>query len=219
MPRRLNLPDSASVATTDAQGKLFAPSAARNADAIAALVASFAPKTGRALELASGTGQHVVSLGRMMPDITWQPSEVDPGRRASITSYLQAANRPNLSPPIELDATSSGWGLDHTAQDIILCVNLLHLVSHNEARCLIQEAAIALAPGGVLIIYGPFMRDGVLTSDGDQLFHQSLREKDPEIGYKNDGDVSGWGTNTGLQQAAIVEMPANNLALCWRKPA
>lgn len=219
MPRRLNLPDSASVATPDTHGKLFAPSAARNADAIATLVTSLAPKSGSALELASGTGQHVVTLGRALPEITWQPSEVDPERRASITSYVQAADLANLRAPIALDATCPGWGLRHAGQDIILCVNLLHLVSHSEARCLIQEAASALAPGGVLIIYGPFMRDGILTSDGDQLFHQSLREQDPEIGYKSDIEVIGWGETAGLTSRAVQETPANNLAIIWHKPA
>jgi SAM-dependent methyltransferase len=219
MPKRLNLPDSASVATPGEDGRLFAPSAARNADAIVALVADNAPSTGKALELASGTGQHIVHLARAMPGLTWQPSEIDATRRASINGYLAEAALPNVAEALDLDATSPGWGSQNAGHSLILLVNLLHLISTAEARTLISEAAQALAPGGTLVIYGPFMRDDELTSDGDRTFHASLQAKDPEIGYKSDFDVVDWGRDAWLDFADMVEMPANNLAIIWRKPA
>ncbi|OZB19655.1 MAG: methyltransferase, partial [Rhodobacterales bacterium 34-62-10] len=67
MSRRLNLPDTASVAHPSDDGRMFAPSAARNAADIAALVADHAPATGRALEIASGTGEHVIVFASAMP--------------------------------------------------------------------------------------------------------------------------------------------------------
>ena len=219
MPRRLNLPDSASTATPGEDGRLFAPSAARNADAIVALVADNTPSTGKALELASGTGQHIVHLASAMPGLTWQPTEIDATRRASINGYLAEAALPNVTEAIDLDATSPGWGNQNAGQSLILLVNLLHLISTAEARTLISEAAQALAPGGTLIIYGPFMRDDELTSDGDRTFHASLQAQDPEIGYKSDFDVVDWGREAWLDFADMVEMPANNLAIIWRKPA
>ncbi|TCL00386.1 uncharacterized protein DUF938 [Shimia isoporae] len=218
MPRRLNLPDSASVATPEEDGKLFAPSAARNVDAITALLSEIAPAQGNALEIASGTGQHVVHFAKTLPDIDWQPTEVDPSRRASISAYLAEANLPNVSAPIELDATASDWGIKHAGQDLITLCNLLHLVSETEAKTLVAEAASALAPGGLLMIYGPFKRGDTLTSDGDLSFDESLRAQDPEIGYKSDETVQRWGETAGLTRLPPREMPANNLALLWRKP-
>ncbi|MCW9042921.1 MAG: class I SAM-dependent methyltransferase [Pseudopelagicola sp.] len=220
MPKRLNLPDTASVATPDAEGRLFAPSAARNAEAIVALTADILEETtGRALEIASGTGQHITALAAALPDIHWQPSDIDPDRRKSIDAYAKAAALPNIAPAIALDATSPGWGAAHTGQAFICLANLLHLISEKEARILISEAAQALAPNGRLMIYGPFMRDDDLTSEGDASFHASLVAQDPEIGYKSDFDVVEWGLSAWLEYDDMVEMPANNLSIIWRKPS
>ncbi|WP_372674573.1 DUF938 domain-containing protein [Aquicoccus sp.] len=218
MPRRLNLPDSAAVANATDRGKLVAPSAARNADAICAVIADIGPSAGRALELASGTGQHAVALAQAMPGLDWQPSEIDAARRASIDAYVAEAGLPNLAPAIALDATAPGWGAAQAGQDLVVVVNLLHLVSEPEARALITEAAQALAPGGMLAIYGPFLRDGAATSEGDARFHASLTAQDPEIGYKDDWDVIDWLQGAWLDMAHVVEMPANNLLLAARKP-
>lgn len=219
MPRRLNLPDTASVAQPGENGRLFAPSAARNADAIVELVCDHAPADGKALEIASGTGQHVVLLAAATPGLHWQPSDVDSDRRASIDAYAAEARLPNIATALGLDATAVGWHSHHGGQDFILLVNLLHLVSGNEARTLVLEAASALSTGGTLMIYGPFMRDGTLISDGDASFHASLQAQDPEIGYKSDFEVLDWAMDAGLAFADMVEMPANNLAVLVRKPA
>lgn len=220
MSRRLSLPDTASVATPEENGRLFAPSAARNAEAITALVMDIAPtKDGQALELASGTGQHIVALAAALPHLHWQPSDVDPLRRDSINAYARQADLTNIASAANLDATATGWGGNHCNQSFILLVNLLHLVSTPEARTLIAEAAIALAPNGKVMIYGPFMRDQELISEGDASFHASLQTQDPEIGYKSDFDIVEWGQNAGLDFVDMIEMPANNLAIIFRKPA
>lgn len=219
MPRRTNLPASASVATRDADGKLFAPSAARNVEAVTQLLTRIAPPTGTALEIASGTGQHVVHYAAALPAMTWQPTEIDATRRASIAAYLAEAALPNIAAPIALDATASGWGTNHGGQNLITLCNLLHLISTPEAQTLAAEAATALAPNGVLMIYGPFKRGEAFISDGDQTFDASLRAQDPEIGYKSDAAVIQWGVDTGLVSRPAQDMPANNLALIWQKPA
>lgn len=218
MPKREKLPETASVATGSDGGKLFAPSAARNAEAIVALAADRAPEAGRALEIASGTGQHVVALAAALPGLQWQPSEVDASRRSSIDAHVAEAGLTNVAPAMALDATAPGWGAAQGGQDFICLANLLHLISENEARVLVTEAAEALAPGGVLMIYGPFMRDDELVSEGDRSFHASLRAADPEIGYKSDFDVLEWGQAAWLDYLDMVEMPANNLSILWRKP-
>ena len=75
------------------------------------------------------------------------------------------------------------------------------------------EAAQALAPQGRFIIYGPFLRDGRATSDGDARFDAAIRADHPEAGYKNDADMLRWAGDSGLDVVARTEMPANNLAL------
>ena len=56
MVLRVNLPKSAKVTYTENDGRLITPSAVRNAPAIIELVKRFAPISGQALEIASGTG-------------------------------------------------------------------------------------------------------------------------------------------------------------------
>ena len=217
MPVR-SVPGAASVAAPQ-DGKLFAPAAARNAEVLCDLLAEVAPEQGKALELASGTGQHAVAYAARLPGLCWQPTEVDEIRRASIQAYAAESGLSNISPPLPLDATAPGWSADHPGQDLIVLVNLLHLISESEARTLIREAAAALAPGGRFVIYGPFMRGGELTSDGDRNFHAALSGHDPAIGYKDDFDTITWLQAAGLELVQAVEMPANNLALVTGKPA
>jgi len=218
MPRRLILPDSAISANAGADGRMYAPSAQRNAPHIAELLAHHAPASGKMLEIASGTGEHAVHFATALPHLHWQPSEIDPTRRTSITAHSAAASLPNLAPVIELDATAPGWGATHAGQDMILLVNLLHLVSTPEAKILIREVGQALSPQGRFVLYGPFLRDGETTSDGDRQFDASLRAQYPEIGYKDDWDVIDWIHGSGMDLVQVIEMPANNLAFVAQRP-
>lgn len=213
MSTRRTLPPSASVAHAGEGARLHAPSAERNAAAITAALCEIAPETGCALEIASGTGQHVVAFAAAMPDLIWQPTEIDAARRASIDAYAAEANLPNLRAAMALDATGVGWGKEQAGQALIVLINLLHLVSTPEARRIISEAAQALCPGGRFAIYGPFLRGGQATSDGDARFHASLRAQDPAIGYKDLAEVEGWLAAEGLLVNEPREMPANNLFL------
>ena len=210
-------PEGANFAEANEGAKLFAPSAARNLAPIASELAQIAPPRGKALEIASGTGQHIVAHAKAHPNILWQPSEIDEDRIASIDAYVTQAALGNLAPAIELDATASGWGATKR-YDLMLLSNLLHLISAPEAQNILTEAAQALSPKGRFMIYGPFMRSGVLTSEGDANFHASLRTQDPEIGYKDDGWLEATAQDAGLTLYRKTEMPANNLAFTFAKP-
>lgn len=216
MTRKLSLPDTTSVAETSPDGRMYAPSAARNMDAISAVLDTHAPSSGNALEIASGTGQHIAHLAARHPGLIWQPSDPDPARRRSIDAHGQGL--PNLRPALDLDACTPGWAAQHADQDLIFLVNLLHLIPEAAAKTLIAQTAQALAPGGRFILYGPFLRDGEATSDGDAQFHESLIAQAPAIGYKDDWDVIDWLHHNWLELEQVIEMPANNLCFVAHKP-
>lgn len=218
MTRKLTLPDTHSLAERSEDGRLYAPSAARNMGYICDLVAEHAPASGTALEIASGSGEHVCALAHRLPGLHWQPSDPDPERRRSIDMHAHAAGLGNIAPAIDLNAALPGWSQDHGGQDLILLVNLLHLIPESDVKTLIAEAAQALAKGGIFVIYGPFLRDGETTSEGDAKFDASLRAQDPDIGYKDDWDVIDWLQSNWLDLVQVVEMPANNLAFVARRP-
>ncbi|SFF05214.1 Protein of unknown function [Sulfitobacter brevis] len=218
MTRPPQLPPSASVAHDNGGAKLHAPAAARNSDALTRLLLDHAPRIGTALELASGTGQHICAFAAALPALHWTPSEPDTARRASIDAHVAEAGLKNVAPAAMLDATDPNWGAAHFPKDLIVLVNLLHLIPSNDARTLIEQAAAALAQGGTLILYGPFKRCGVLTSAGDAKFDAELRTADPAIGYKDDLDIARWLSDVALSPIDTVEMPANNLAFIAGKP-
>lgn len=210
-------PKTASIATPTEGAKLIAPAASRNVQALCDLLDQVAPPGTRALELASGTGQHIIAFAAQLPKFQWQPTEIDAIRRASIDAYATGVN--NVALALALDATAPGWGEQHGPQDLIVLVNLLHLISTPETEHLISQVATALTPGGRVVLYGPFQRGGDLTSEGDRAFHASLVEQDPEIGYKDDFGIMDLLQDAGLEMVEVIEMPANNLALVAEKPA
>jgi SAM-dependent methyltransferase len=213
--RRLDLPDAAGDAGADA--RISAPSALRNRDLICDQLVRLAPERGRALEIASGTGEHVVRFAAAMPGLVWQPTDPDPSRRASIAAWVADAGLSNIRPALDLDAARPGWAAAHGPADLIVLVNLLHLISKPEADTVLTEIAAALAPAGVFALYGPFLRDGEATSDGDAAFDASLRAQDPAIGYKDVIDTCAHLVAAGLRHVETRAMPANNLLLVFER--
>ena len=217
MVLRRTIPATASVVKKMSGDRLHSPAAAKNVGHIIELVCSVSPQNGTALEIASGTGQHIIKLAAVIPNLTWQPSDIDTARLNSIVSWSFEKQLPNLLPPIKLDVTDEGWSALCPNQDLILLANLLHLVSESEAKVIIHGISQSLMPGGRCVIYGPFMRDGFLSSDGDKFFHQSLVEADPDIGYKDDKWMLDLFQNYNLEIVKIANMPANNLAFVIEK--
>ena len=217
MVLRRSIPVTASVVHKMDGDRLHSPAAEKNVSHITELVCRVSPKNGTALEIASGTGQHIIKLAAVIPNLTWQPSDIDTARLNSIVSWSFEKQLPNLLPPIKLDVTDEGWSALCPNQDFILLVNLLHLVSEGEAKVIIHGISQSLMPGGRCVIYGPFMRDGSLTSDGDKFFHQSLVEADPDIGYKDDKWILDLFQHHNLEIVKIANMPANNLAFIIEK--
>jgi SAM-dependent methyltransferase len=114
------------------------------------------PASGRALEIASGTGEHVIRFAGAMPGLVWQPTDPAADRRASIRAWRAAEHVDTILDPLDLDACTPGWAAVHDPADLIFLANLLHLVTEGEARICLSEMAAALAPGGCAAVYGPF---------------------------------------------------------------
>jgi len=210
------LPKTASVALPLAGAKLHAPSAARNIAPLLQAITPYVPARGRALEIASGTGEHVARFAAAFPGLHWQPTDIEPARLASINAWGNEV--PNVLPATHLDASQRGWASNWPKQNLILFSNLLHLISEPEAKTVLSEATRAMASGGVLIIYGPFMRGARFASDGDRHFHESLQAQDTDIGYKSYQWVQSTLQAAGVSPEPPVNMPANNLLLVANKP-
>lgn len=196
-------------------GRLSAPSASRNAGPIVEALRAHVPARGRVLEIAAGTGQHAVACARAFPGLDWQPTDIAPERLASIDAWRAAEGIENMRVAQWLDAARPDWQV--APVDLVVIVNLMHLIAESDAANVIRGVARALTPGGRFFLYGPFRTQGVFRSEGDAGFDARLRASDPAIGYKDLEWIEAQAEKVGLLRRALIEMPANNLALVCEK--
>jgi SAM-dependent methyltransferase len=196
---------------------LLSPAVARNRDPILAVLRRHLPAQGTVLEIASGTGEHAAYFAPHFPHLAWQPSDVDPDALASIEAHRAAANAPNLRAPIELDVTAPAWPL--TRADAVISINMIHISPWAAALGLMAGAARLLPEGGVLYLYGPFKENGKHTAPSNAAFDASLRERDPEWGVRDVGDVRALAERHGFDFVERAAMPANNLSVVFRRRA
>jgi hypothetical protein len=83
------------------------------------------------------------------------------------------------------------------------------------AEGIFAGAARHLSPGGRLVLYGPFRRDGVHNSPSNVTFDANLRRDNPEWGVRDTADLRTLAESNGLRFAELIEMPANNATLVF----
>lgn len=188
-----------------------APATMRNRDPIAAVLAELLPDAGLVLEIASGSGEHCAHFAGRFPALTWQPSDPEPSALASIADWCR--DLPNVLPPLEIDASGPEWPVARA--DAIFCANMTHISPWEATLGLLAGAERLLSPGARLILYGPYLRDGVATAPSNLAFDQSLKARDVRWGIRRVEDVGA--ATAGLTLDRLVEMPANNLMLVYRR--
>jgi cyclopropane fatty-acyl-phospholipid synthase-like methyltransferase len=194
------------------------PSTARNRDPILAVLQRVLPPNARVLELASGAGEHAVSIAGAMPGVTWQPSDPDPDARASIAAWIAEEGLANVLPPREIDVREKSWGVESEAPyDALVAINMIHVSAWAATLGLLDGAARLLRDGGVLYTYGPYIRGGQHTAPSNEAFDASLKSRNPEWGVRDIADVEAAANARGLRLREIVEMPANNLSLVFER--
>jgi SAM-dependent methyltransferase len=200
-----------------AAGGAESPAAERNKQPILAVLERVLPARGTVLEIASGTGQHVVHFARALPRLEWQPTDPDGELRAVIAARVAAAQLPNVRPPLELDVLDGSW--PSAAADAVLCSNMIHIAPAAATPALLRGAARVLGAGAPLALYGPYKRDGRHTSASNAAFDDSLRARDPDWGVRDLDEVAAAALGHGFELGEVVEMPANNLMVVLRRAA
>jgi len=187
-----------------------APAAARNVGPIGDVLADWLPSEGLILEIAAGTGEHALAFATRFPHFDWIPSDPDPQALASIDAW-RAEGPPNLGQAVQIDTRDDNWPVD--AADAILCINMVHISPWESAIGLLNGAQRLLGKGGPLILYGPWIEDGVNTAPSNIAFDESLRARDGRWGLRRVEDFAREGEARGLVFADRREMPSNNIML------
>jgi hypothetical protein len=179
------------------------------------VLARVLPRRGRVLEIASGTGQHVMHFADALPDLAWQPSDPDAELRESIAVRVREEGRANVAHPIDLDVTRLPWPVQ--SADAVLAINMIHIAPWAATLGLVEGAKALLSAGQVLFLYGPYRRFGGHTSASNAEFDRDLRARDPEWGLRDMEAVTDVAARAGFDLAETVAMPANNFSLVFKR--
>jgi SAM-dependent methyltransferase len=198
-------------------GRWFIASADRNKGPILAVLERVLPRTGLVLEIGSGTGQQVAHFARALLHLTWQPSDPDAEFRKSVQEWTTREQLGNVRPPVELDVFRRPWPIARA--DAVVCINMIHVAPWAATEALLTGAKEVLTDGGLLFLYGPYRRFGRHTAPSDEAFDTQLRAQDPGWGLRDLEAVVEVAGSTGLELAEVIDMPANNFSVVFRRSA
>jgi hypothetical protein len=195
--------------------KQSSPAALRNREVIADQLARVLPASGVVLEIASGSGEHVVHFAQRFPGLVFQPSDPKDEGRASIDAYVAELSSDRVRPAIALDVLSWPWPIERA--DAVLCINMIHASVPETVPALMRGAASILAPGAPLVTYGAYKIAGAFTAPSDETFDAWLKERDPRWGLRDLEHVVAEAERAGFTLEERVAMPSNNFVLVFRR--
>jgi hypothetical protein len=201
---------------------LHSPAADRNKAPILEQLRRLLPASGLALEVASGSGQHVAHFAAALAGWRWQPTDGDARSPTSIEAWCDGLPNVRLALRLDVLGEASVEALAATLSepvDAVYCANMLHISPWATCTALMQLAARHLAPQGLLVLYGPYLEADVPTSLGNLAFDADLRARDPAWGIRPLADVLAQAAAVGLHLRERVAMPANNLLLVLARDA
>jgi hypothetical protein len=195
--------------------RLSSPAALRNRDPILNVLRTMLPLTGKVLEIASGSGEHILHFAASFPELIWIPSDPSTEARASISTWLAADHRPNVLAPLDLDAAAAVWPVDRASA--VIAINMVHISPWAATSGLFKGAARILPAGAPLLLYGPFSRSDQTMTQSNINFDADLRSRNPEWGIRSLDDIMREAAMVGFRLGQTIEMPANNLSLIFKR--
>jgi hypothetical protein len=191
--------------------RLSSPAALRNREPILDVLRTVLPPHGAVVEVASGSGEHVVHFAKALPNLLWQPSDPSAEARESITALAADEGLPNILAPLNLDATAADWPLERA--DALVAINMVHISPWAATLGLLRHAASLLPSAGPLILYGPYRQQDETMAPSNVAFDADLRSRNPEWGIRSLEDVVHEADRVGFRLVRVVTMPANNLSV------
>jgi cyclopropane fatty-acyl-phospholipid synthase-like methyltransferase len=191
--------------------------AERNKLPIAGQLAALLPAGAKVLEIASGSGQHVVHFAEQLPGCCWQPTDCSAADFAAIAARTAASALTNIAAPALLDVLEPEWLVAHDF-DAVVCINMIHISPWETTPALFAGAARHLHPDrGMLLLYGPFREGGHHTAPSNEAFEGWLKAKDQRFGVRNLEEVDAVAAGAGFERFHLARLPANNLLLAFRR--
>ena len=193
--------------------KPYSAASERNREPILAVLREHFAATRHVLEIGSGTGQHAAHFAAALPHLVWQASDRAP-YLPGIRQWLDDAALPNTPTPLALNVNDA-W--PDVQVDAVFSANTLHIMGWSEVQRFFAMLPGVLAANGVLVIYGPFNRNGAFTSEGNARFDAELRAANPTRGLRDLEAVEALARDAGLTLIDDRAMPANNACVIWQR--
>uniref|UniRef100_A0A2A4JYH2 Methyltransferase-like 26 n=1 Tax=Heliothis virescens TaxID=7102 RepID=A0A2A4JYH2_HELVI len=208
--------------------KLIYPAATRNQDPILQVLKRFLicdvdciedEESPLFLEIAAGSGQHLAYFAPHFPGVRFQPTEVDDSLLGSISYYAENCSTKNIMPPklIDICQKLSSYGFEENSIDYMYNSNMIHISPYACTVGLFENAGNYLKPDALMITYGPYSKDGVITPESNIQFDASLRARNADWGLRDITDLIKLADKNNLSLMDTIEMPANNKTLIWKK--
>ena len=188
--------------------RLYSPTAGRNKVPLAQVLSLYMPHKASVLEIASGTGEQAAYICKRCGDLSWQPSDPDAASRASQNAWAQDTDGA-MQPSLNIDVLDPLPEHMHGKYDALFCSNMIHIAPRASVAGLAAIARAALKSGGKAFIYGPFLF-GEDSASSNLAFDGRLKQRDPDWGVRELGDVKHIFGNAGLNYAGVTALPANN---------
>lgn len=190
----------------------FSPASERNQASIAErLIPLFKEESVvQVLEIGSGSGQHGLYFSALLPEISWQCTELPANVQALALNLADT----RLREPRVLDVLAA-W--PEGKVELLYSANTLHIMAMAAVEALFGGAQSVVIEGGYLCLYGPFRYGGAFTSQSNAEFDHWLRQRDPQSGIRDIEVISKLADQAGFNLVADYAMPANNQLLLWRK--
>ena len=93
---------------------------------------------------------------------------------------------------------------------------MIHIAPWRATDALFRGAREVLPAHGVVVTYGPYMREGRHTAPSNEAFDTNLRARNPDWGLRDIDAVTGVARQHEFDLEELVAMPANNLMLVFR---
>ena len=129
-------------------GRRFSPSTGRNKDVVRDVFLQHMPRSGRVLEIASGTGEHGVHITETLTELSWVYSDIDPMGHDSQRAWAAHVPHDRLLGPLMINAASSDWDEAEAMRplDGVFNANMIHISPFDVAEGLLKGAGRLLRP-------------------------------------------------------------------------
>ena len=149
------------------------------------------------------------------PKLMWQPSDKSDELFWAIRERTDGVE--NVKKPVVIDLLTESFRVMKESYVGVVNINMIHIAPWDACLGLFRLAREVISSDGFVYLYGPFKVGGLHTSESNNKFDISLRDRNSSWGVRNLEDVINVAKNYGFFDYDVHEMPVNNKSVIFKK--